>query len=324
MAVNRIVYAVALAGAAVFYLFNGAWFSSLVLLVVLALPVLSLLCSLPAMCTLRMQASGPDTVERGQKAVIHMRAVANRFFPVPDVRVRMTIQTCATGAKEVKYLSRIPQKDGVLSFPADNCGLLRLSLYKGRVYDYLGLFCLRLRLPAPMEIAVLPKAEAPEPLPDLSQFRAVRLQAKKGGGFSEFHENREYRPGDSVRDIHWKLSGKTDKLIVREAMEPVQRRLVLAVETPATLQAMNSALGQLRWLSQWLAERGYSHRVCWRDPDSGDVRFAQVTAEEQVQAMLRQVCGLRVSADARSLPDDLTLGADWLYRITPAGKEAGQ
>ena len=60
---------------------------------------------------------------------------------------------------------------------------------------------------------------------------AVRLQAKKGGGFSEFHENREYRPGDSVRDIHWKLSGKTDKLIVRQAMEPVQRRLVLAVET---------------------------------------------------------------------------------------------
>ena len=40
--------------------------------------------------------------------------------------------------------------------------------------------------------------------------------------------------------------------------------------------------------------------------------------------MLRQVCGLRVSADARSLPDGLTLGADWLYRIAPAGKEAGQ
>lgn len=324
MAVNRIVYAAALAGAAVFYLFNGAWFSSLVLLLVALLPLLSLLCSLPAMCSLRMQATGSASVERGQKAVIRMHAVANRLFPTPDVRVRMTIEECATGKKEVKYLSRIPQKDGVLSLPTSNCGLLRLSLHKGRVYDYLGLFWVRLRLPAPIETAVLPQAEAPEPMPDLTQFDAVCLQAKKGGGFSEYHENREYRPGDSVRDIHWKLSGKTDQLIVREAMEPVQRRLALAVETPATIEAMNSALGQLRWLSQWLAERGYGHRVCWRDPNSGNLRFAEVQNEGQVEPMLCQVCGLRVDAAAQPLPDAGSLGADWLCRIAPAGKEAGR
>ena len=46
---------------------------------------------------------------------------------------------------------------------------------------------------------------------------------KKGNDCSETFQLREYIPGDSIKQIHWKLSEKLDKVIVREASLPVQK-----------------------------------------------------------------------------------------------------
>ena len=46
---------------------------------------------------------------------------------------------------------------------------------------------------------------------------------KKGSDYSETFQLREYVPGDSIKQIHWKLSEKLDKLVVREASLPVQK-----------------------------------------------------------------------------------------------------
>ena len=40
--------------------------------------------------------------------------------------------------------------------------------------------------------------------------------SKKGNDTSQVFEVREYQPGDDVRRIHWKLSGKLEKLLVKE------------------------------------------------------------------------------------------------------------
>lgn len=46
---------------------------------------------------------------------------------------------------------------------------------------------------------------------------------KKGNDYSETFQLREYVPGDGIKQIHWKLSEKLDKLIVKEASLPVQK-----------------------------------------------------------------------------------------------------
>lgn len=38
---------------------------------------------------------------------------------------------------------------------------------------------------------------------------------------------RSYAPGDDIRSIHWKLSGKTDELIVRQASDRTHYDLVI-------------------------------------------------------------------------------------------------
>ena len=45
---------------------------------------------------------------------------------------------------------------------------------------------------------------------------------------------REYRPGDPVRRIHWKLSAKTDRLLIRESMPEKEEAPVRAPESAGT------------------------------------------------------------------------------------------
>ena len=78
---------------------------------------------------------------------------------------------------------------------------------------------------------------------------------KPGGGFSENHEHRLYRPGDSLNQLHWKLSAKVGDLILREPMEPVQGAVLLTLSLRGTPQELDRKLGRLAYTGDYLLER---------------------------------------------------------------------
>lgn len=53
---------------------------------------------------------------------------------------------------------------------------------------------------------------------------------KQGNNFSEVSGIREYIPGDSIRDIHWKLSAKKENLMAKEHIAMSDTRQTLLVE----------------------------------------------------------------------------------------------
>ena len=83
----------------------------------------------------------------------------------------------------------------------------------------------------------------------------------KGNLSSDIKEIREYRPGDRLQRIHWKLSAKTGKLIFREAMEPVRHRIVLTLDLCGDHQTLNRKLGRLLWLGNTLTEKQISFEI---------------------------------------------------------------
>ena len=113
----------------------------------------------------------------------------------------------------------------------------------------LGLFCLRRKAPEALVCAILPPAVAPDHPVDLEAAlkTVTRLKPKYGGGFSEEHDLRDYRPGDMSNSIHWKLSSKADQLIVREALDQVGKD--------------DRGLEVLYWLSRELCQRELPHRI---------------------------------------------------------------
>jgi uncharacterized protein (DUF58 family) len=56
-------------------------------------------------------------------------------------------------------------------------------------------------------------------------------------GFSvEFAEHRQYRPGDEIRHIDWKVFGRTDKYFVKQFEEETNLRSVIALDSSASMR----------------------------------------------------------------------------------------
>lgn len=315
MAPNRILYLCLLVLSATFYFASGIWFSWILLVMVLAAPWVSLLVSLPAILTCRLSVFLDETVEQGSSAALRLRLRSWPWMPLPEAQIRLNLRT-RDRARDIRYLSRLSRKEGVLALSTETCGFTAPQLRKGRVFDYLGLFRLPFPLRDPLPMAILPPERQPDPMPRLEQFLQQQVKPKNGGGFSELHDHRPYRPGDPVKGIHWKLSMKTEELIVREPMEPVRRRAILALQTPRGPRARSLNLGNLRYLSRWLLDNQIPHEVVWME--GGSLHSLEIHSLQDLTTALRGAC--LAPEDSEDLPWPLPLQADW---ICPVGKKGG-
>lgn len=85
--------------------------------------------------------------------------------------------------------------------------------------------------------------------PIWAQLQVLSYHAKPGGGYAEVHELRGYRPGDSLREVHWKLTAKVDHPIVREPQTPNRGPVILTLDLPGDPGALDSCLDQTCWLA---------------------------------------------------------------------------
>ena len=245
------LYLAALLGCMVFYLANQLWLSWVLLWTVLALPVFSLVLSLPGMLTIRLEIICSGKTGLKDKEAVGVKRLCP--VPAPYCRYRLAVTRVTTGESFVLQ----PGQD----LPTDHCGKLVCRVEKGRAYDMLGLFFLPVRNLGQVGVVVMPRPVAlPDP-PDLERYMSSAWQVKPGGGFAENHELRLYRSGDSLRQIHWKLSAKSGKLVVREAMEPRRGRMLLTMDINGSAEALDEKFGQLLWMGKDLLERGLQYEI---------------------------------------------------------------
>lgn len=314
---NWLIYLLGLAASVAFHAYYFGWFSWFLLVLAVCLPWFSLIVSLLAMVRVRIHLDIPEACVRDEPAYVTLRA-RNGFLPMPRCCFRLIVQSVMTG-QTVSLKQQTPGHDSwYVPLDTDHCGVLRCSVQKGWVYDYLSLFRLPVRTKRVAELTIHPVAAPPEKLPNLSVFMARRRQPKPGGGFSEEHELRDYRPGDSMRDIHWKLSVKTDRMIVREAQEPIRGLNLLTLDLAGTAAEVDSVLEQLLWLSQWLLDHDTEHQVLWIDPGDCEMAAVTVSSTEDLEALMKRLLSSSLREGTPSIAARRFSSASWRYHIQPS------
>lgn len=317
---NRFLYLCALAGAVAFYAYYTAWVSWFTLLLILCLPVFSLLCSLPSMLGAELTAELPRRCQRGEKVKIEFCVRCGRGLLAPLCRFAFLKTDCMEGTVGRSRVKMAGRQRCLDALPTEHCGAVACAFARGRVYDRLGLFALPLRLPQPVELLVEPVPNAPSPEPDLSRFQARAYKPKPGGGFAEVHELREYHPGDSLRDVHWKLSAKTDRLIIREAQQPERVNALITLDLSLPRDSADRALDALVWLSARLLEAEVPHSVCCAGPDGGGLLWYRVETPADAAACLEELLRCRLEAGGPSLAGRVFANADWRWHLGGEGE----
>lgn len=263
------------------------WLGQLLLGAVILLPLLSLAVSLPGMRSTKLHLEGPAYASMGDTATV--RITADGLLPAPLHSGRIRVTRTVTG--ETWTLS-----EGE-SLPTSHCGGLLCTPEKMWVYDCLGLFRMRPRGNLSHTVTVRPHPIPPENPSRLHRLLATQYRPKPGGGFGENHDLRLFRPGDNLNQIHWKLTAKTGKLMIREPLVPVGRRAQILIKISGSAPELDHKFGRLLGAGHHLLEAGISHEIC--AVTGKGVEFLSVDSEHT-----------------------LTAAVDTLLRSTPAPAEA--
>lgn len=289
---NLFYYLLAMAGAYLFSRTYVGWFGGYLLWAVILLPPVLTLLSIPGMRALRIRCSAPGSVNLGEGAELRIRFSCRRLLPVRTCSFTLRVQNVFTGQEMVQEMRFALVSDSVslVTLDTSSSGMLLCTLENLKVYSYFGLLSLRPWESGSVGCIVMPRPEAPGNMASLDTLPSVflRYRPKPGGGYAEEHELRPYRPGDSVNSIHWKLSSKTDEIIIREPLEPVDEG------TAVLLQSFGEAdLAHLYWLSLRLCAANIKHSIHFGGNLSAQVENETdcLRAMRRLLSCPRAVCG---------------------------------
>ena len=322
MSKNRICYAFVLFGALLFYCCFYGYLSFFSLAVVLVLPVFSLLVSLPGiLCTQLTFTCGSASLRKGQDTTLALTAKTTLPIPGGRARVRLTVRNCLTGETQVEkfFFTAGPAPLTISHRLTSNvCGELRCTLSKGRICDYLGLFSFPLRLPKnnvqtlifyptvfqprlSMTTAVLPDGEVEHYSP-----------SRPGNDPSELFALREYRDGDKLSQIHWKLSQKTDQLLVREYSLPISDRTFFLWAPNGTGVQTDLLLDAFSTLSSFLLSNEAFHRLGF-SPDGKSFQLRDFAQPADLMPVLGELVKITPQPDRQ-----LSFPGNWVASV-PTG-----
>lgn len=121
---------------------------------------------------------------------------------------------------------------------------------------------------------------------------------KAGYDPSETFAIREYRPGDRIRQIHWKLTEKFDNLMVRDYGLPIQNTILLLLETgrlpgsgAADPEVMDSLAEAIVSTAQALSENQFVYSIGWQNHEEHVFSCYEIETEEDLRGVLPQLLG---------------------------------
>ena len=250
MILHWIVYLLSLSLSIIFYILYSYWISWYLLVLMLMLIPFDLLVSLPGMLTRRIILTAPRILRHGDEGSIKAVMVRSGPFPIKCIKARLKI-SCDDRKTRRKFTCGA-ERGAKYEMPVDisQSGVTFYRMKRFWIVSLLGLFSIPTT--AGIKVAVLILPPRAKPANTFSLPRGDTLRPKPGGGYSEEHDLREYRRGDPLRSIHWKVSAKHDSLIVREPLVPSLHSRLVNVTKWNDPQERDLILGRLLWVCDYL------------------------------------------------------------------------
>ena len=184
-----------------------------------------------------------------------------------------------------------------------HCGIVTAYLEYVYISDYFGVFTGKCAADnVKKEIFVLPWTHVPmaETLAEAGDFAG-----KYGEDVYETYDVREFRDGDDIRQIHWKLTAKMDVLLLREYLKTSESGVMIRLDMEESGQQrvlsrseLDAFLDKASSLSWEILKWGVSHFVVWnRGEDEITIFVAQEEhfIEYQMILVSTAVCGREIN-----------------------------
>ncbi len=192
-------------------------------------------CSLLVRKKLRAELELPVNLPKGKSGEGTITVENPTLFPVFCLTCRVRVENILNGDGETQSFRSflLPRSTGhiPLTLGSDYCGRLRVTAEKIILSDCFGV--IGIACPVTVKKSVTVHPDTFEQTIRMNYNLSSSMDSDQyspycpGPDLAETFQIREYAEGDSPRQIHWKLSGKFDRLIVRDPSLPVTRSVLV-------------------------------------------------------------------------------------------------
>ena len=290
---NVIVWVLLILSALILYLFSNDT-------VTLALLV-ALIAALPASYALLRLTAGKVELElkdaglKDEQRLFELSFKNKGVIPVALVETMAQCTNLRTGETESfainKSLGPNGTKTADLEIIPGHAGRYELSVSSAVVRDPLGLWKRKLEFDGHEGVTIMPELFVMNIVPaGVSAMPESDAESAKvrGSVSGDMIDIKEYVPGDPVRNIHWKLSEKLDKPLVRVLGSPVSDQYLIILDNPAELShdpvALDAVASVYASLIHTLQLNDITCYTGWTDPDTGRAVIRRVADESEAAA----------------------------------------
>ncbi len=295
---NIIKYMIIFCANLLMLFFLHGYFNLIIMIIMIIMPIASIL-------TARLMLSRLHVSFAGAKENIHiedpfvLKVVLDNpaWIPMLNVNLKLHVKN-AFFRLEGEHVLNIPAYAGQrneISYPlsSEYLGVLSIEAEQMQVLDWLGFVCWKRDISEKKEIVLLPFGSL-EVEPDMAAVNngmtELEESRKKGHDFSDVQDVREYRPGDKLQNIHWKLSAKKDALMVKERVSLSSSQLIVLVELfQNETMILNRILIAAYGMAHFLLQNQIPFTLQWWSTREEDMKRMPVDNQQDLDAWIESI-----------------------------------
>lgn len=295
---KRLEYGLLLLASIVFHIFLVDYLSFFVLIFFLALPVFSLLIMLFLCRSIAVELEIKSfSIQKNESLPIRLKVRNTSFFIPCPIRVELTIRNELTQEElsSMFFITAGYKRQTIKqTLSSKYCGKLDCRIRELRIYDCLGLFSFRRKTDnrKSYTVFVLPFVY-PLMGMDSKNHQSVEhnksLQIKIGDDPSEIFDIREYRDGDRLSRVHWKLFNKYDQLMVKDFGIPISNDVLLLLDLNGDNKELDGMLDAMNSISCFLLENQINHEIGWYESHNGRFLHNGIVKKDDLNMVLNTV-----------------------------------
>ncbi len=296
---NRIGYIIIFLLSVIYIYFDGGFLPYTLFYIVLVLPVISFIYLLIVYNSFRYgESMNKREYQKGEVLdyTMSIHNVTPLYVPYFTVFMHMEGRMLIKGMKN-EHLALMPfsRQDFHFSVPILYRGKYKIGISHIEIRDFLNLFRFRY-LPGETKLIrvfprILPMDELVIPYMRISE--NDYLSQNKNTGHTEIRDIREYRYGDSLKKIHWKLSSKYNKWLTKETNASSEKEFWLLLnleeiegEADAVLNIEDRTIEVFVSLARVFLSAGIVLKLCFFRKDQVTLEYADLNGFEQLYELM--------------------------------------
>lgn len=274
-------------------------------LAMLLIPLVSIPINLYLRRKIRLKLTAQPNLRKEQEAQIMLKLTNPTVLPV-NLSCCLAVTNLLNGML-LREKVHVTGNQVTRSVKSRYCGRLRITVEKAKLYDCFGLVGIPLSCPEKCHITVQPdgfetRISLADELGGIAESEQYS-QYRSGSDMTETFQLREYVPGDSPRQIHWKLSGKLDRLIVRDPGLPIIQDVLLfweRTEPEETVQSIDAQAEVIVSIARALLEQDVQFRLGWNDTEENRCILHEIRELDDLIAILPRLLSAAGSGECDS------------------------